>query len=761
MKSALTIYEPVEFRGGSLIPLAKRAAAAFSMDKFRSILVSSLPGKVLHRQYRTSLISPLQQVRGDLQAGALPGISTEAIIMAARTFRDIMAHRRHAWSRTFFDVRAAYYRVLRQILVRTGDQEWALRKLLHELGVPPQALHELAQKMDGIGILADAGVPEHLCHLLADAMQGTWFRIDCGTALTLTRRGVRPGDCLADVLFSFTFSAYLASTGEALRRAGVCTDMPQVNARSPWKAPSVDKDLSCASWADDFVHLAAQTCHKTIATRVVRVVEIFAGQADSIGMQLTFATDKTATMLSHISVQDGPVQEDADGKFLTIQSPVTGVCHRLPVVSAYKHLGGIATVSGTPAPEIGFRHSLALKVVRPLRSRLFSAYGIPFPTRCLLLVMSRYMFGSAALSLHAAVHKRLWAKHFVALWRVLWRRQPGEHSRHSYAVLGAARAPTPPLALALARAVLFRQMLASGPSSLLHLLFVHWTESPRHAWLGMLLEDFQHVAQYLPEVRVIAKSPDWLGTLVHRLYDSPNWWVARVKVAVRCAVAEMQPWCDTPKGPPVPTGTPYAPSGCLQDRDGLAAPATVVDLPFSCHWCDARFRLRKHLFVHLARTHQVFAPARHLAHGDTCVSCMRCFHSVPRLQQHLKRTDYCMRRTCQLVPCLSVDEVKLAEANVSRAAKQLRKGNWGAYVTALPALQALGPRQLTSRERLELSDEDLDLGLISRMFFPDPVFQAWATEFVSERSVEGPRVTSSSFWDVRPSSQKFHQNSAC
>ncbi|CAE7848430.1 unnamed protein product [Symbiodinium sp. KB8] len=569
VKSALAIYEPVEFRGGSLIPLAKRAAAAFSMDKFRSILVSSLPGKVLHRQYRTALIPPLQQVRGDLQAGALPSISTEAIIMAARTFRDIMVHRRHAWSLTFFDVRAAYYRVLRQILVKTGDQEWALRKLLHELGVPPQALQELAQKMDSIGILADAGVPEHLCHLLADAMQGTWFRIDCGTALTLTRRGVRPGDCLADVLFSFTFSAYLASTGEALRGAGVCTDMPQVNVSPPWKAPSLDKDLSCASWADDFVHLAAQLCHKTIATRVTRVVEIFVGQADSIGMQLTFATDKTATMLSHASVQDGPVQEDADGQFLNVVSPVTGTCHRLPVVSAYRHLGGIATVSGTPAPEIGFRHSLALKVVRPLRSRLFSAYGIPFPTRCLLLrslVMSRYMFGSAALSLHTAVHKRLWAKHFVALWRVLWRRRPGEHSRHSYAVLGSAQAPTPPLALALARAVLFRQLLASGPSSLLHLLFVHWTESPRHAWLGMLLEDVQHVAQYLPEV-------------------------------------------------------------------------------------------------------------------------------------------------------------KLAEASVSQVAKQIRKGNWGAYATALPALQAFGPRQLTSRERLALSDEDLDLGLISRMFFPDPVFQ--------------------------------------
>ncbi|CAE7844850.1 unnamed protein product [Symbiodinium necroappetens] len=762
VKSALTIYEPIEFRGGSLIPLAKRASAAFSMDKFRSILVSSLPGKILHRQYRTVLIPPLQQVRGDLQAGALPGVSTEAIIMAARTFRDIMVHRQHAWSMTFFDVRAAYYRVLRQILVRTGDQEWALRKLLHELGVPPQALVELAAKMEGIGILADAGVPDHLCHLLADAMQGTWFRIDCGTALTLTRRGVRPGDCLADILFSFTFSAYLASTAAALHRAGIRTEMPTVAAQPPWEAPSGTTELSCASWADDFVHLAAQECHSSISARVVRTVEIFTGQADSIGMQLTFASDKTAAMLSQVSGQTVPVLEDSEGQFLPIVSPVTGTCHRLPVVSAYRHLGGIATVSGTPVPEIGFRHSLALKVVRPLRSRLFSAYGIPFSTRCLLLrslVMSRYMFGGAALPLHAAVHKRLWAKHFVALWRVLWRRLPGEHCRHSYAVLGTAHAPTPPLALALSRAVLFRQLLTSGPSSLLHLLFVHWTESPRHAWLGMLLEDVQHVAQYLPEVRDVSASADWLCALVQRLRDSPQWWVGRVKAAIRCAVAEMQPWCASVRCQQPPDGSPQPPNG-LTDVQG-AVPASPVsgDLPFSCHWCQARFRLRKHLFVHLARSHQVFAPARHLAHGVTCVSCLRCFHTVSRHQQHLKRTDQCLLRTCLLVPCLSLEEVKLGEAGVVRTSRQLRKGDWGAYVVTEPALQASGPRQLTSRERLDLADEDLDLGLISRMFFP--LFQAWVAEFVAGRSREGPRATSSSFWDVRPSSQKFHQNSMC
>ena len=101
-KASLGLYEPIEWRGGggALVPLAKRAAVALSCDRFRSILISSLPGKVYHRQLRTMLMPVLQQARGDTQAGAVPGISTEDISMVARTFRDLMSAQRRAWALT-------------------------------------------------------------------------------------------------------------------------------------------------------------------------------------------------------------------------------------------------------------------------------------------------------------------------------------------------------------------------------------------------------------------------------------------------------------------------------------------------------------------------------------------------------------------------------------------------------------------------------------------------------------------------------------
>eukprot|EP00439_Symbiodinium_sp_Y106_P080027 s853_g18.t2 len=85
VKSILGVQEPVEFRGGALMPLAKKAAAAFSCSKFRAILLSSLPSKLLHKHVRTCLSAHFQPQA--LQAGALPGISTESVALAARAFQ--------------------------------------------------------------------------------------------------------------------------------------------------------------------------------------------------------------------------------------------------------------------------------------------------------------------------------------------------------------------------------------------------------------------------------------------------------------------------------------------------------------------------------------------------------------------------------------------------------------------------------------------------------------------------------------------------
>ena len=87
--------------------------------------------------------------------------------------------------------------------------------------MPPSAAQELREKLAGIPILATAGVSAHTRALVRDMFRGTYFRLSGCAELTLTRRGSRPGDPAADLLFAFTLSAYFRAAKLALQQHGL------------------------------------------------------------------------------------------------------------------------------------------------------------------------------------------------------------------------------------------------------------------------------------------------------------------------------------------------------------------------------------------------------------------------------------------------------------------------------------------------------------------------------------------------------------
>ncbi|CAE7941434.1 unnamed protein product, partial [Symbiodinium necroappetens] len=298
------------------------------------------------------------------------------------------------------------------------------------------------------------------------------------------------------------------------------------------------------------------------------------------------------------------------------------------------------------------------------------------------------------------MHRRLWAKHYVALWRHLWRRNKGEHYRHCYSVLGLSGAPTPPSALALSRAVLLRQVSIAGPVTLLQLLHVQWQETPKVAWLGEIRRDIQHVAQYAQAARTLLGTRDAVRSLVEALQDDPDWWVRQVKNACKTSVTDMVSCAPPPSS---------AMDGCRGARppDAAATRAQVHGVPrkaHACPWCEASFDMRKHLgaFARLLGTSRI---------SNTM---------------------------------MNVREVEGTEA---RQAKSLRRGAWDAFTAALPTLQSHGHKTLTTAERIDLLGEDLNLGLLSRLFRPDPTFLAWVSSFIQSRSKDGPRGYAAAFWD--------------
>ena len=84
------------------------------MKDFRSILISSVPGKIYHRKIRENVLQVLRQHRHPLHAGALPGEGIESICLAAKTFQLHFEALHLPWSLTFVDLQSAFYQVVRE-----------------------------------------------------------------------------------------------------------------------------------------------------------------------------------------------------------------------------------------------------------------------------------------------------------------------------------------------------------------------------------------------------------------------------------------------------------------------------------------------------------------------------------------------------------------------------------------------------------------------------------------------------------------------
>ena len=180
LKAALQVQEPVEWRGGALMCLAKRAAAAYECRAFRSILIASVVSKAQHRLLRSKLMPSFRDYKTVLQSGQMAGTGVDSLSLLVRTYQLRAQQSRCACSLTFFDVKAAFYRVIRQALIKTPDEpnDKDFLAVLHDLGVPAHALPELVSHLQHMTVLAEAGVSSHLQSQVSDLFQGSWFRMD-------------------------------------------------------------------------------------------------------------------------------------------------------------------------------------------------------------------------------------------------------------------------------------------------------------------------------------------------------------------------------------------------------------------------------------------------------------------------------------------------------------------------------------------------------------------------------------------------------
>ena len=759
MKSVLSLREPVEFRGGNLFCLAKRVGASLKCEHYRSILISGVPAKIFHRYVRGLLVPLHAAAKSPLQLGALGGIGIEAISLTARSFQLLCHHSRCPWSIVFVDVQAAFYRIVRQALTSHQDSDVGILRLLQRMGMPPQAVVAMREQLERLSILATLKAPNQVSSIVQDMMRSTWFRIDTSDILTLTQCGSRPGDPAADILFALSFGEFLRAIGEEIKEQGLTPELPRQRARHPWVPQDHELSIGAPAWADDFFLPQTGSTPVDLLSRTKRTIELVVARATSMGMRLTFAPTKTALLLPTTAdwtqLSAHVLQED-DQAYMPVVDVVAEETHRLPLVQTYKHLGGILTSTTNPRPDLLLRQNQALGVTKPLRKQLFHNRDIPLLVRRTLLralSVSRLVHSASSLILLAAMHQRLWDRAYVQVWRALLPRTAADKQPHSVAVLKAAQAPSPPLALAKARSSFLKQLTVNGPSDLKCLLFDHWKAHPRSSWLHQLSADVKLVSAYVSAVRDLVGRSCVVTAILDSYLEEPSWWPRQVNKAIHAFQLDIEQAVLYPLEPI---------SGRVLDASSECAPGEQrYPRPFVCHICSSGFMLRKHLGVHLAKKHGILSPYRYYSYGESCVACNRWLGDVRRVQAHLKANPSCLRRACQILPPLSHADIRTAEAEVVQRDKMLRQGKWEAFRAGGPPKRVYGPLIPTADERLlglDFLEEDITLDVLAPLYYPSQSIVTWINDHIAAKSIEGPRPIAASYWHRGPFCKSFHQN---
>ena len=690
VKATLAIREPLQWKAGLAVDLFKGKGDLRQMESYRSILLNNHFAKHHHKFLRGRLVAAAGATLEATQFGGLPGKGVDLASLLLSSTLSVIKRKSLTSLSLFIDVKAAYYSVLRQVLLPMPTSSADLDDLLESVEIPI-ALVPLVEHLLANPCLLASYTSAHLLAVLADVHQDTHFLVEGVGSVARTRKGTRPGDPLADMLFNIMLAPLLRSAQEVLVNKKVQVTLEKVEA--PVYASPLDPSeatLGNVTLADDCVFpcvvphgLAPEELPQLIAGITSDIAKLFSAR----GLALNFASGKcgmvvvTAGKFARRYRQVLFLERGAK-----IKIPDYGA--ELHLDNVYKHLGTKLTTALSSDCEVCARLAAHSKAIGPLRATVLNRKGLLVSSKLHIvesLATSVLVSNSGAwIPPKAGSLKKLDRAAYATYKRAMglqWKPQ-GKHAAMANVFCEAGKLPPSDLIKFNRIRLLHRISTACPPASRLALDLSREIEG---SWAHKCLLDIQwiqaHCGMALPDV--LNCSP---AMWANKASDLGNW----TKLCRR-----MQEACLTTLNRERETGL-WRKRLCSFARDagldvqGLMANVAdqlVEDEPeFLFYTCGATFASSQGLHQHIRQAHNVPHPAKAYASGSWCQACGWQFHNRSRLTFHLShRSNVCLAALMQHTTPMPNDELQIADAADKAEAKRLRSEGRRIYEAVLPA----------------------------------------------------------------------------
>lgn len=421
LKILLHGQEPLEHKGGRLIPLWKGKLHQGLCEAYRSILISSHVGKCLHRTIRMQQASVYeaylqhQQIGGQRKAPVVLGVH------ATRAYLRLQRDRNRPCALLFLDLTEAFYRVLRPLALEGICQDEVLASMAQRLNLSPHIIEDLHQHLREPCATMRAGMPPHLSRALRALHLDTFWKIGAQEDICRTTVGTRPGDAFADVVFGYLWSRVLDSFIHAVEADDVFDKFsddygPSLHNASVDTGPH-DKTFLGPCWMDDLCVALSADCGERLLAKVHRVTGELLDQCLAHAMTPNLSAGKTELLLSLRGRGARQQRVQLFGPTAPRMLSIVGEyhTHHVRLVQQYTHLGGVLHHSGDLRSEIRRRLGVAHSASKQHRKLLFANQHFTLKRRVELfqsLVLSKLTYGTESwtfpdikikMHLHAAV----------------------------------------------------------------------------------------------------------------------------------------------------------------------------------------------------------------------------------------------------------------------------------------------------------------------------------------------------------------------
>ena len=718
VKALTQIREPIIHKGGRLVPSYKRGDPS-QCQSYRSLFVSSPIGKLLHAYYRAELVKVFDD-KLPMQIGGLPGMATTQAALSLSLYHKKWLRHGHGVAVLFIDVANAFYRLVREHFVRSGDTVRAMEDIFTKLNIPHEAWIDFVKQIQQVPAIDQTDATPFLKRIFAEFYKDTWFMVQNADTLVKTQRGSRPGDSFADLCFSFALSKILAGLEEQILQVYPELHTSWDGQPCPWSNDQqrVQLSLVLPIWADDI----ALAIHSPLPEALVEMVKVIAGlvfdRLSSAGLQPNLGQGKTEVVLDVKGKGALPVRRSLHQAGYLIQTNSRFVEQRLRAVPAYKHLGSWIRIGAKINLDLKVRFAVAHNTLTKFRQQIFSNKAMALATKM------QYVQSLIISAMHH--HAACWLPDTKREWNALSKGHNKLFKRIAYMHFGPAaqnwtaekvRCELGTLDfhgfLTEARLRFCLQLVCKGIPHLWALI------QEEERWRDKLVLDVEWLKHYCPETDLPTLTSDTWAEFAICLKEAPGKWKACIRRAVKRAISSRQRIAAWNRW--------HQDIAQEAQNVGLWLPLsrTSEDAGHFCLKCAKGFDSAAALSVHAFKLHDKKNDMRHFVLGNQCESCLKLYATNIDLVNHTKTQAQC--RAFYLTRGQQVDP--LPGVN-SRSATQ-RLTDWH-----MPYMQAEGPRSIpvVPEEAFDVRQQERNI-----------LFRRWQqaviqTALVPERLLEALRV---------------------